>query len=217
MLCDTRHDELLGYGMRASIGAVLLGGVAGFFLFVAGGQAPFETKLLYASFAAIVGGAFGTISAAKDRNETHLGLALAYAIVGVVLGPLLLGLGVAVIDVVAWVLGIPAPVFTDLGWTWWIGAMVLASGLLAASTLSKVAENETSKTSLRYVLCEFFGQALGPFAIVLVAWMCFEPAFPTREQWPLAVIIIAAGCAVLEAGSRIVRFVFRRIAGPADR
>ena len=211
MLTDARHDELLGYGMRASIGAVLLGGLAAFFLFVAGGQAPFETKLLYASLAAIQGGAFGYISVAKDRSETNLGLVIAYAIVGVVFGPLILGVGVAIIDAVAWLLGIPALLFTDLSWKWWIGAMVLASGLYSSSTLSKVASQETSKTSLRYVLCEFFGQAVGPFAIVLVAWMCFEPEFPTREQWPLAVILIAAGCVVMEIGLRIVRAVAARI------
>ena len=43
---------------------------------------------------------------------------------------------VAAIGLVTWLLGMPALLFTDVGWTWWIGAMVLASGLYSASTLS---------------------------------------------------------------------------------
>jgi hypothetical protein len=209
MLTDARHDELLGYGMRASIGAVLLGGLAAFFLFIAAGPAPFETKLLYASFAAIEGGAFGYISAAKDRKETNLGLVIAYAIVGLVFGPLILGVGVAAIDLVAWPFGLPAPLFNDLGWTWWIGAMVLASGLYAVSTLSDVAKQETSKTSPRYRLTEFFGEALSVFPIAMVVWMWSEPEFPKLGQWLLAALIIGVGCVVLEGGWRMVRSRFR--------
>ena len=210
MLTDARHDELLGYGMRASIGAALLGGLAAFFLFLAAGQASFEIKLLYASFAAIEGGAFGYISAAKDRKETNLGLVIAYAIVGLVCGPLILGVGVAAIDLVAWPFGIAAPLFNDLGWTWWVGAMVLASGLYAASTLSEVAKQEASKTSPRYLLAEFFGQALGVFPFAMVLWIWSEPQFPKLAQWLLTALIIGVGCVVLEAGWRMVRSVFRR-------
>jgi hypothetical protein len=214
MLCDARHDELLGYGMRASIGAALLGGSAAFFLFIAAGPAPFETKALYATLAAIQGGAFGYISAAKDRKETSIGLALAHAIVGLVFGPLILGISVAAIGVVAWLLGMPALLFADVGWTWWIGSMVLASGLHAARTLSEVAKQELSKTSPRYLLTEFFGQTLGTFAIALVLWMCFEPELPAPKQWLLAALAIGAGIALLEGGFRIVRAVFRRSTAP---
>ena len=162
-----------------------------------------ETKL-FTQAAAIEAGAFG----GAEGPVKPIRPVIAY---DRWFGPLILGVGVALIDAVAWLLGLPAPLFTDLSWKWWIASMVLASGLHSASTLSKVASQEPSKTSLRYVLCEFFGQALGPFAFVLVAWMCFEPEFPTREQWPLAVIIIAAGCVVLEIGSRIVRAAFTKI------
>jgi hypothetical protein len=196
--------------MRASIGAALLGGFAAFFLVIAAGPAPLETKALYTTLAAIQGGAFGYISAAKDRKETGIGLALAYAIVGLVFGPLILGISVAAIGLVAWLLGMPALLFTDVGWTWWIGAMVLASGLYAASTLSEVARRETSKTSPRYVLTEFFGQALGVFPIAMVLWIWSEPEFPRLEQWLLAALVIGAVCVVLEVGWRIVRSVFRR-------
>jgi hypothetical protein len=201
--------------MQASIGAALLGGFAAVFLFVAAGQAPLETKALYATLAAIEGGAFGYISAAKDRNETGIGLALAYAIVGVVFGPLILGVSVAAIGVVTWLLGMPALLFTDVGWTWWIGAMVLASGLYAAGTLSEVARQETAKTSPRYRLCAFLGQTLGTFAFAMVLWLWSEPELPAPRQWLLAALVIGAGCAVLEGGSRIVRSVFRRTAAPA--
>jgi uncharacterized membrane protein HdeD (DUF308 family) len=214
MLFDARRDALPRYGMRALTGAALLGGLAAFFLFIAAGQAPLETKALYAIMAAIQGGALGIISAATDRNETNLRVALAYAIVGVVLGPLLLGAGVVVIGMVGWLLGMPL-LFKDVGWTWWIGSMVLASGLHAASTLSEVARRESSKTSLRYLLTEFFGQTLGTFAIVMVAWMCFEPKFPTPQQWLLAALVIGAGCALLEIASRIIRSLLRRAAAPA--
>jgi hypothetical protein len=210
MLFDTGRNEPPRYGMRALTGAAILGGPASLFLFIAGGLAPLETKLLYAAFAAAQGGALGVISAANDRKETSIRLALAYAIVGVMFGPLFLGAGVIVIEVVAWLLHMPTLLFTDVGWQWWIGAMVLASGLHAGSTLSEVAKRETSKTSLRYVLCEFFGQVLGalPFAIVL--WICFEPELPTPRQALLAALILGVGIALLEAGSRIVRSAFRR-------
>jgi len=215
MLFDAGRNELPRYGLRALIGAALLGGLAALFLFVAAGRAPLETKLLYAIFAAIEGGALGFISAATDRKETTVGLALAYAIVGVVLGPLLLGVGIAIIAVAGWLLGVPALLFTDVGWKWWVGSMLLASGLHAASTVSDVAKQDVSKTSWRYVLCAFFGQVLGilPFAIVL--WICFEPEFPPPEQWLLALLGLGAGIALLEAGSRIIRSFFRRTADPA--
>jgi MFS family permease len=208
MLTDARRDALPSYAMRASVGAALLGGLAIFFLLMGGSLLPPATKLLYASLPAIVGGALGTISAAKDRNETNLGLALAYAIAGVVFGPLILGVSVAIIDVVGWLLGMPAPSFADVGWKWWIGSMILASGLQSGSRLSDVASREPSKTSLRYVLCEFFGQAIGAFAIAVVFWICFEPEFPTGKQWLLAALAIGAGCAVMGVGSWIVRSVF---------
>jgi integral membrane sensor domain MASE1 len=215
MLFDARHDALPSYAMRALSGAALLGGLAAFFLFIAAGQAPLATKALFAIVAAIQGAALGTISAAKDRNETNLRVALAYAIVGVVFGPLILGAGVVVVELVTWLLGMPALLFKDVGWQWWIGAMVLASGLQAASTLSEVAKQETSKTSPRYVLTAFFGQTLDTFAIVLVAWMCFEPEFPTPQRWLLAALAIGAGCTLMEIASRIIRSRFRRTAAPA--
>jgi len=215
MLFDARPDQPLSYAMQASIGAALLGGFAAVFLFVAAGQAPLETKALYATLAAIEGGAFGYISAAKDRKETGIGLALAYAIVGLVFGPLILGVSVAAIGLLTWLLGMPALLFTDVGWTWWIGAMVLASGFYSASALSEVASRETSKTSPRYLLCEFLGQTLGIFAIALVLWMWSEPKFPAPKQWLLAALVIGAACAVMEGGFRIVRSVFRRTAAPA--
>jgi hypothetical protein len=214
MLYDARRDALPSYAMRALAGAALLGGFAAFILLIGGGQAPLETKLLYASFAAIEGGAFGTISAAKDRNETNLGLVLASAIVGVVFGPLILGVGVAAIQVVAWLLTLPAPSFNDLSWKWWIGSMILASGHYSASTLSKVASREISKTSLRYVLCRFFGPAIDTFAIAVVFWIWLEPEFPTRAQWLPAALGMGAACALLEIGPRIFRSVFGKN-GPA--
>jgi hypothetical protein len=215
MLFDARRNELPGYGVCALTGAALLGGPAALFLFVASGLAPIETKLLYVMFAAVQGGALGIISAASDRKETGISLALAYAIVGVVFGPLFLGAGVIVIEVAGWLFGLPALLFKDVGWQWWIGAMVLASGLQAGSTLSEVAKRETSKTSWRYVLCEFFGQVLGalPFAIVL--WMCFESELPTPQQGLLTALILGVGITLLEAGSRIVRSLFGRTPDPA--
>src|ERR1700716_2788041 len=105
MLFDARRDALPSYALRALAGAAILGGLAIFFLLMGGSLLPLETKLLYAALPAVVGGALGTISAANDRNETNVGLAIAYAIVGVVFGPLLLGGCIAIIDVVAWPLG----------------------------------------------------------------------------------------------------------------
>jgi len=210
MLLDARRDALPSYVLRASAGAAMLGGFAAFILLLAGGQQPIEMKLLYALVPAIVGGALGIISAAKERNETNLGLALAYAIAGVVFGPLVLGVGVAVIDVVAWLLAIPAPTFADLSWKWWIGAMVLFSGHYSANTLSEMADREISKTSWRYVLCRLSGKVLDTFAIAVVLLMCLAPEFPTRAQWLPAAIGIVAGCALLEIGSRIFRSVFAK-------
>jgi hypothetical protein len=215
MLCDARRDELPSYGTRASIGAAVLGGLAAFFLLIGGSPLPLETKLLYAALPAVVGGAFGTISAANDRKEINVGLALAYAIVGMVFGPLLLGLCVAIIEAVAWLLALPVPLFEDVSWKWWIGSMVLASGLHSAGTLSAVARQETSKTSPRYVLCEFFGQALGTFAFAVAFWIWLEPEFPPHNQWLPAALGIGAGFLLLEVGSRIVRSLFRRTADPA--
>lgn len=216
MLCDARRDELPRYGMRALTGTALLGGFTAFLLFIAGGLAPLETKLLYATFAAVQGGALGYISAATDAKEINVGLALAYAIVGVVFGPLILGVSVAAIGVMTWLLGMPALLFKDVGWQWWIGAMVLASGLHAASTLSEVAKQDIAKTSWRYVLCDFFGQVLGAFPFAIVLWICFEPEFPPPQQWLLAALVIGAGIALLEIGSRILRSVFRRTTAPAQ-
>jgi hypothetical protein len=215
MLSNARRDALPSYAMRALAGAAILGGFTAFILLIAGGPLPLATKLLYASLPAIVGAAFGYVSAAKDRNETPLGLAIAYAIVGVVFGPLILGICIAAIDLVAWPLGLPAPLFTDLGWKWWIGSMLLASGHYSASALSKVASQETSKTSLGYVLCNFLGQAIDTFAFAVVLLMCFAPEFPTREQWLPAAIGIVAGCVLLEIAPRIFRFVFGKIRRPS--
>jgi hypothetical protein len=212
---DARRDELPSYAKRALAGAALLGGLTAFYLFIGGGQLAPEKKLLYALLPAIEGGALGYISAAKDRNETNVGLALAYAIVGVVFGPLFLGFCLAAIEVVAWLLTMPAPLFKDVGWKWWIGSMVLFSGLQSARTLSEVARQETSKTSLRYILCKFLGRVIDALALAAVLLMCFAPQFPTREQWLPAALGIGAGCVLLEAGSRIFRSVFRRTADPA--
>jgi hypothetical protein len=214
MLYDARREELPSYAKRTLAGAALLGGFAAFILFVGGGLLAPEMKLLYAALPAIVGGALGTISAAKDRNETTIGLALAYAIVGVVFGPLVLGFCVAVIDVAAWLLTLRAPLFTDLSWKWWIGSMVLFSGLQSASILSKVAAQETAKTSPRYILCYFLGQAIDTLAIAALLLLCFVPEFPAREQWLPAVLGAAAGCALLEAGSRIFRSLLRKTRRP---
>jgi hypothetical protein len=208
MLFDARRGDLPSYATRTLAGAATFGGFAAFILLIGGGQLAIEMKLLYALVPAIVGGALGTISAANDREEINVGLALAYAIVGVVFGPLFLGLGVAIIDVVAWPLGLPAPLFTDLGWKWWIGSMVLASGLQSAGTLSKVANQEISKTSLRYVLCWFLGEIVGTLAIAVVLLMCFAPEFPTRVQWLPAALGMGAGWALATVGPRIVRSVF---------
>jgi hypothetical protein len=215
MLFDARHDALPSYAMRALAGAAMLGGFAAFILLIGGGPLAIEMKLLYALLPAIVGGAFGAISAAKDRNETPVGLALAYAIVGMVFGPLILGVGVAAIQLVAWPLSLPAASFSDLGWKWWIGSMLLASGHYSSSALSKVASQETSKTSLRYILCRFFGPIIDTFAIVVVLWMCFAPEFPPRDQWLPAAIGIGTGWALLEIGPRIFRSVLRRTGDPA--
>jgi hypothetical protein len=208
MLFDARRDALPSCAMRALAGAAIFGGFAAFILLIGGGPLPLATKLLYALVPAIVGGALGYISTANDRNEINVGLALAYAIVGVVFGPLILGVGVAVIQVVAWLLTLPAPSFNDLGWKWWIGSMLLASGLQSASTLSAVARQETSKTSWRYLLCQFLGQALGAVAFTVVFWIWLEPEFPPRNQWLPAALGIGAGWALLEVGSRIFRSVF---------
>jgi hypothetical protein len=208
MLFDARGDALPRYATRALAGAATIGGFAAFILLIGGGQLAIEMKLLYALVPAIVGGALGYISAANEREEINIGLALAYAIVGVVFGPLILGVGVAVIQVVAWLLTLPAPSFSDLGWKWWIGSMVLASGHYSASALSKVASQETSKTSLRYFLCRFFGPVIDTFAIVVVLWMCFAPELPPREQWLPAALGIAAGWALIEIGPRIFRSAF---------
>jgi hypothetical protein len=214
MLFDARRDALPSYAMRALAGAATFGGFTAFILLIAGGQLAIEMKLLYALVPAIEGGALGYISAAKDRNETSVGLAIAYAIVGVVFGPLILGVGVAAIEVVAWLLTLPAPSFNDLSWKWWIGSMLLASGHYSASTLAEVASQETSTTSLRYILCRFFGPVVDTFAIAVVLLMCFAPEFPPRNQLLPAAIGIGAGWALLEIGSRIFRSVFGKSRRP---